>query len=161
MGPPNPRGAPPLWSVHGLQGLHPFALEDGDLDLFGKERPDGELDCEDWNFGWDFEYELAYETAVVKLQAAVRGKQGRTEVAQKKKASKRVSFSSMLCVNSRAANYGGSDPWLCGCGGRAKKAPKIPAKGLPGLARPPSFSRQEMADKEMADKAKENDKIWL
>ena len=85
--------------------------------------------------------------SAVKLQAAIRGKQTRREIAEKKNAS-----SGYFCVGRRKKQVKVQDDgWLsgCACGFRRKGSAKakIPKGGLPGMARKPSFPKAEDFDK--------------
>ena len=94
--------------------------------------------------------------AAVKIQAAVRGKIAREVVDEMKP---KVVESNFLCFTSRKVVVGGDensmDGWNCFCGDRGKKrglpSPRIPVKGLPGIARSPSFSKQQMEEKEATE----------
>jgi len=93
--------------------------------------------------------------AAIKLQAAVRGKISRELVDEMKP---KVVESNFLCFTSRKVvveDENSVDGWNCFCGDRGKKrgppAPKIPGKGLPGIARSPSFSKQQMEEKWAAE----------
>jgi hypothetical protein len=88
--------------------------------------------------------------AAVKLQAAMRGKQARAEVA-KQNEGKTFTSSSWLCVGRGKPGAEDSSWLLCGCGGRSGKEPptKVPTGGLPGVAKHPSFPRREYPE-EMA-----------
>lgn len=82
--------------------------------------------------------------AATMVQATVRGKQTRVKIADGK-----PPFGIFSCLSGRKPkkNPFGSDDdgWLCGCGPRGSKSSRIPDGGLPGVARPPSFSRREQS----------------